>query len=542
MKLPALRDLTEDQRGVYLYAPNDKHVLVQGPPGTGKTLIACLRASELQQRGVPVVLGMFNRVLMQYASNAPGAGSAGMPVQTVRTWFKEWWYQAGLPPHPDSGDICLNVPYEQKDEARNAGARWQSLMWRPWQPRKQGVWVVSYEIWAAAPARFAAWRLYQAVPLHPGSTDEPDWAAVCSHLISHAQQVSDAALCIGTMLIDEGQDFAPGFYKVLALLSALGMSRGAKVAYPLRCFVLADENQQLTEFNSTLQDIQNALKIADENRYTLLDNFRNTREIAELARSFFDDVSVLPRLPDRRGERPFYTEYPALSTCIQRIINWVVNHPGKETGVLVFNDKARSAFQQALTAAVSRVKGRSIRVQSYSWATRATNPVNRLVFDQPDIITVLNMQSCKGLEFDAVFIANLHEASIGMYGPGKFRMQMFVGVSRAREWVQLIESQLSADDAAFRKELPAEQVLLREAGGITVAEPRLQMPAADAPTGSPMEDWAGWAKTFAKAQGCAYEDLRPSGCFWLYAPRTMAPELEKRGFRFTERRNGWWRI
>ena len=70
MRLPKLRDLTQAQQDVYLYAPTDAHVLVAGPPGTGKTLIACFRALELQKRKAPVVLCMFSRVLAKFASNA----------------------------------------------------------------------------------------------------------------------------------------------------------------------------------------------------------------------------------------------------------------------------------------------------------------------------------------------------------------------------------------------------------------------------------------------------------------------------------------
>src|SRR4051812_33163324 len=88
VRLPKLRELTKEQKRVYLYAPTDRHVLVQGPPGTGKTLIACLRAQELGRKEQPFVLGMFSRVLAKYSSNVCDDGA--MPSQTVQVWFRQW--------------------------------------------------------------------------------------------------------------------------------------------------------------------------------------------------------------------------------------------------------------------------------------------------------------------------------------------------------------------------------------------------------------------------------------------------------------------
>ena len=141
--------------------------------------------------------------------------------------------------------------------------------------------------------------------------------------------------------IDEGQDFPPGFYKTLRTISAVAAARGNVISHPPRCFVLADENQQLTEENSTLQQITEALGISAESRYQLLDNFRNSKEIAELARSFFADVGVLPRVPDRPSEKPVYAQVAGRTEIVDRIKIWFTNNPGKEIGIFVFNEAAR---------------------------------------------------------------------------------------------------------------------------------------------------------------------------------------------------------
>lgn len=553
MKLPRLRDLTDDQRDVYLYAPNDTHVLVSGPPGTGKTLIACFRAVELQKRDVPVVLCMFNRVLAKFASNAGDGHETPLAVVTMRTWFQKWWHASGLPPRSSGGDILLDAAYEDRVAARQAGALWRPSVWNPWQERF-GTWMVPLDRWAETHDRFSAWTASQEPPLRADAGAEYDWDAICSHVVQHAFTINDAAISPGTLLIDEGQDFPPGFYDFLYLLSAIGPSR--KAPHPLKCMVLADENQQLKEFNSTLDEIQSSLHIADPQRYQLLDNFRNTLEIAELARQFFADVGAIPLLPTRVGETPAFVECSNMSACVKTIMTWVANHPGKETGVLVFKENKRALLHASIKADAAKIPGRKLTVQSYSWNSRAENSVDELLFDEKDVITVLNMQSCKGLEFDAVFIVDLHDAGIGSLGVDRFRMQMFVAVSRARQWVELLESSAVRETELFLKELPDERYLKRReplsagdvAGGerttaaAVVAGGTVSAQPAPAPrAASVSETWRTSALVLAKKNGWAFEDLRPKGCFWLYAPKDATAQLGKFGFQYSARRNAWWR-
>lgn len=552
MKLPKLRDLTDAQRDVYLYAPNDTHVLVSGPPGTGKTLIACFRALELQKRKVPVTLFMFNRVLAKYASNAGDGNDTPLAVMTMRAWFQNWWHASGLPPRSHGGDILLNAVYEDRLAARQAGALWRKDVWNPWQ-EKFGTWVVPTEEWAETRERFSAWRASQEPPMRADATSEFDWDAIFSHVVQNFVSLSDASVSPGTVLIDEGQDFSPGFYNFLYLLSGLGMSRNA--SHPLKCMVLADENQQLTEYNSTLKEIQSCLKIPDSHRFPLRDNFRNTREIAELARQFFADVGAIPDLPSREGEVPALVEFTSMSACVRTIMTWVANHPGKETCILVFKEQKRELLHASIKAEAAKISGRWLTVQSYSWKTRSDNDVDALVFDERDVITVLNMQSCKGLEFDAVFIVDLHDASIASLGADRFRMQMFVAVSRARQWVELLESSKIRENELFLKELPDEQYLRRQHSTATnevvpnessttvgtVATASSTIRSATAPVSSMSENWRGSALILAKKNGWAFEDLRPKGCFWLYAPTDSSAQLGKLGFQYSARRNAWWR-
>ena len=544
MRLPKLRQFTEAQKQVYLYAPTDKHVLVSGPPGTGKTLIACQRAIELEKRTVPVMLGMFNRVLAKYSANA--ADGSRIPSATVLTWFGDWWKRSsGLPPHPgDANRIAIEVPYEQRGAAKEAGAQWHAKEWRPWEKRT-GVWMVDVQAYLANPEAFSAWKLWHEPPRAQDNSSGVDWDAVSNHILMNVECIPDHALELGTLLIDEGQDFPPGFYKTLRTLSAVASARGARIQHPPRCFVLADENQQITASNSTLDEIAATLGIAAENRYQLLDNFRNTREIAELARSFFADVGVMPNLPARSGERPILSVVANRAQVAQRIRIWLTNNPGKEVGVLVFGEATRNAMTALLKGTLSDELGRLVKVQSYSWESRRENPADELQFDAPDVVTVLNMQSCKGLEFDATFIVDPHEAQIGLYGTDRYRMQMFVATSRARDWVQLIDSGPHAGTGPCVELLPGPDVLEREAApagsarGVPPDAARPDpVPVAAASDGA----WVAQLQLIAKRMSLPFDDHRSGGgAIWIGGGPELKPLLGPLGLTYSERRSAWWR-
>jgi DNA helicase-2/ATP-dependent DNA helicase PcrA len=541
MRLPRVTQLTEDQKSIYLYAPTDKHILVHGPPGTGKTLIACLRAIELQKRKVPVVLGMFNRVLSKYSANV--ADGQAMPSQTVLMWFRNWWKKCGLPPHPaTTGGIVIQSTYGQNDQLKAVGARWNPNEWRPWGGGRAGAWIIDAEKYFAEPERFRNWTLWHEPPSVDDDSYQIDWSEVAKHIMNHDSVIPDDMLNLGTLLVDEGQDFAPGFYKMLRQISALSADPGRKVAHPLRCFVLADENQQLTEQNSTLQQIAEALKIAESNRYLLLDNFRNSKEIAELARHFFADVGVLPRLPVRSSATPSYAAVGNQTDIVDRIKIWLTNNPGKEVGVLAFTDDARHSLAAALKLICEEMRGRKITVQTYSWKSRQENKVDNLLFDKQDVVTVLNTQSCKGLEFDAVFVVNLHEAQIGIYGPDRFKMQMFVAVSRARDWVSLLDSGPRAQTGTYYECLPGPEFLERENIAEASKPRKLSAKPVAPPASGEVSDWESELLKLAKKRDFSINDRRSKGgAVWVNGGNELARLLEPLGFAYSAKREGWWR-
>lgn len=555
MRLPKITQLTQAQKEVYLYAPTGEHVLVHGPPGTGKTLIACLRAIELQKKHVPVLLGMFNKVLSKYAANA-GDG-ATLPSQTIHSWFCKWWRTSGLPPHDGvASRIIIKAPFEANQQLKLLGARWDRTVWRPGS-YKRGAWVMDGDTYSATHDAFPSdWEVSHDPPKREG-TPSIDWSAAAEHIASFDDSINDSALSLGTVLVDEGQDFPPAFYKLLRRLSAVGAHRGAaRVPHPLRCFILADENQQITEENSTLDQIASSLRISEKHRYLLLDNFRNTREVALLAREFFNDVSVLPNLPDRSSERPVFVLVADHSMLAHRVRTWMVNNPGKEVAVLSFSEPTRAALYDAIAEALSGLRGRSVTVQTYSSKTWAENRADDLLFDEADVVTILNLQSCKGLEFDAVFIADLHQAKTVQQAADRFKMQMFVAVSRAREWVALIDSGPNAGSGGYVTFLPDEQFLEREAAD-SVASRALTRPAASKvstlaasersgaakPVSESSLDWEAQLRKLVLAKRLETADKRskPGGAYWVFGGMELSEMLTPLGFQFAAKRSAWWR-
>ena len=89
------------------------------------------------------------------------------------------------------------------------------------------------------------------------------------------------------LVIDEGQDMPPRFYQALA---EMGFEH---------FFVVADQNQQITDQHSKVNDIADALDLDPDARIELRENYRNSYPVARLARAFCvgDPASPCTRLP-----------------------------------------------------------------------------------------------------------------------------------------------------------------------------------------------------------------------------------------------------
>lgn len=217
------------------------------------------------------------------------------------------------------------------------------------------------------------------------------------------------------LVIDEGQDLPREFFPVAQLI-ADDMT------------VFADENQRITETNSTLQDIRTYMGPHQLHRLTV--NYRNTRPIARFAARFYAGLeSGVPDLPERDGPVPQVVLTPDLQTQADFLVRYERNHADRDIGVFLPSADQLFDIHRKLTGRTRNV------VQVYVWG--------RKIYQTLDFrhrgIRLATYQSAKGLEFDTVFLPALEKRSVDSRSEIE-RMQFYVLASRAREELFLMSS------------------------------------------------------------------------------------------------------
>ncbi len=224
------------------------------------------------------------------------------------------------------------------------------------------------------------------------------------------------------LVIDEGQDMPPEFYN--SLLN-LGFDR---------FFVLADQNQQITESNSSRIDLENGLVIDTHDVFELRHNYRNRYKVARLANAFFtgDPASPPPDLPDfSSGPIPtLYTYGPdRLVTVATRVLRLADRDPRKLIGIISPNNEVRNRYVNALRSAEVKLDNPAPAINTYHSRNRT-----EVAFDEGGIL-VINAQTCKGLEFDIVLLADIDEHFFRRDDPDATKRRFYVMVARAKEGV-----------------------------------------------------------------------------------------------------------
>jgi DNA helicase-2/ATP-dependent DNA helicase PcrA len=266
----------------------------------------------------------------------------------------------------------------------------------------------------------------KSIPRLPEDPWQNDW--------SRASAIIEASpLKVGEkwpfLIIDEGQDMPPDFYLALANLGFENF------------YVVADQNQQIvTGQNSTRQDIQNSLSIDLNNVIELQDNYRNTHPIARLAREFYtgDPASPPPDLPNRHSTlRPLLYEYrdAQFQQIIERILKNADAKPNKLYGVITPNNEVRDKYYRAFNTSKIKLDNGQPRVETYA---NKAGVIANLSFNEGGIM-VINAQSCKGLEFDTVFLADINQFRFDATNPDQAKRLFYVMVARAKEQIVMLK-------------------------------------------------------------------------------------------------------
>ncbi len=270
-----------------------------------------------------------------------------------------------------------------------------------------------------------------------------DWASVDS--IIEAMPRNETRQ-LPFLVIDEGQDMPPEFYNAL---TSLGFDR---------FFVVADQNQQITEANSSRKDIQDCLAIEARKVIELIQNYRNNHQVARLAREFYTGDPASPPVEppaSSQGTVPVLYVYgdEKKQSVAQGLLRLADRDPQQLIGVITPNNQVREQYHKALKSADVRLDNPRATIGTFHGGHHS-----EVAFDEGGIL-IINAQACKGLEFDTVVLADINEHWIPDGDPDVAKRLFYVMVARARERVFMLMKR----DGSKRVEniLPTDQTILR---------------------------------------------------------------------------------
>ena len=246
------------------------------------------------------------------------------------------------------------------------------------------------------------------------------------------------------LIIDEGQDFPSQFYAFIEM-------------HFNNILVTADENQTITETSSTIEQISDNLNVDKAEIVHLTQNYRNTKQIAALGNHFFTSSSVSNKteaIVERTGEMPLLYQHneAKLEQIITRITQRTINYPARLIGVIVYNNDIRDYYYNAIKRNLENHNRDAKRVYTYV-AGEQYPGIN--YFDGG--IAVLCADSCKGLEFDEVFIASLDRYRLNLDDKDAFRRRMYVLITRAIERLFILYDETNHNENILKEFQSDEQ-------------------------------------------------------------------------------------
>jgi len=239
-----------------------------------------------------------------------------------------------------------------------------------------------------------------------------DWMKIYQHMVASNPQVKQ----YDHLIIDEAQDLPSQLYVVLRAIAE-------------NITVFADENQRITEYHSTIEQIQTCMGLSHYHKLTR--NYRNSRNIAEFAGAFYAGLqSGIPDLPERKGPLPRAISTRNLEEQIAFIARYERNNSDKDVAVFVATSKQQYAIMKMLQRYQMKNKVQMYISKNYNY--QGLNFHGRG-------IKILAYPSSKGLDFDAVFLPDL-DCRQPSPGSDYEKMRFYVMTSRAREELFLMYS------------------------------------------------------------------------------------------------------
>jgi len=232
------------------------------------------------------------------------------------------------------------------------------------------------------------WKIFKEyVPKSEKDDRKVDYDKVIQSL-----EENDIELKSNHIIIDEGQDKPSKFYESLMYFGIENF------------FIVADQNQQIKEENSSRQELTDLLGLEVDKVIELTENFRNSQPIGLFAEYFFTDPSSpKPQLPSSSRlslGTPTLFEYSDYENCVKLILREADRDNRNLIGVVVANEGIRDSYVKSLESIDLNLDNPRPIISTYSSKDKQNPNIN---FGYGGVV-VLHDKSIKGLEFDIVFI------------------------------------------------------------------------------------------------------------------------------------------
>jgi superfamily I DNA and RNA helicase len=412
LNLPQYTQLDDDQKKVYTLPLSGRNV-ISGPPGTGKSVIAIHRAAAMAKKGkLPTIL-MFNKMLQLWTTKAlEEAGKMTdlkksaietLESKTTEAWFKQWFLETFGVAAP-----TVEVKVQPSKQMRTKFAGRCKIC-----DRATTAGVDLAVAYSGSRSFFAVHepcldRLNKQ--MSEGAYKAVDFQA-CVQL---AEPQMEAALKKASgidVLIDEGQDLPNSAY---VLLSEFCES----------LTVYLDSAQTITDNKSTEEEITEILEVADDRRQILKKNYRNGREVHQLAEKFRPRHLVVAETPKRKcSDKPKLIGFNSQDAESTWVATLGKNFANLSLGVFVRTKKRRDSIAHSLST-----QGVVYQVYNPDDRKRSFDPCSKG-------ITLATQNNAKGLEFDIVVAAGMDEWPSDI--PDWLFGQFYVLITRSRDRLYL---------------------------------------------------------------------------------------------------------
>jgi len=271
---------------------------------------------------------------------------------------------------------------------------------------------------------------------------EPDYQLVIEKFKNLDIDFSDYQI-----VIDEGQDLPPEWYDSLLELNFENF------------FVVADQNQQITESNSNRKELMASLGIESINNkgfVELKENWRNSTPIAIFSNCFYTDKnSPMPEIPDRPStDIPILYEFDTIDKIQEMILAEYDRDPSKLIGFIVPTENKREWYAKKLDNDLIKRQNPKPIISTYHSNQKNTVSID---FSYGGIVVLID-KSVKGIEFDTVFII-IDDFKIIKNDIESLQKRFYVMSSRAREKLFLFKS--SSRSSVVEDILPNDENILK---------------------------------------------------------------------------------